>query len=132
MCDSTAWCIQPTASFCCIDSLSPLPPPPPSYSYKGHKNSDYKLDSCLSHDDAHVVSGSEDGRVCFWDLVEVSLSICLYCLPASLSVCLSVCLSVGLSPSVSVCLCLHVLLVSLTLSLFLCVSTLFYPSLCKT
>ena len=41
------------------------------YSYKGHSNSDYKLDSCLSHDDAHVVSGSEDGRVCFWDLVEV-------------------------------------------------------------
>lgn len=33
---------------------------------------DYKLDSCLTHDDAHVVSGSEDGRVCFWDLVEVS------------------------------------------------------------
>ena len=32
---------------------------------------DYKLDSCLTHDDAHVVSGSEDGRVCFWDLVEV-------------------------------------------------------------
>ena len=42
-------------------------------SYKGHKNSDYKLDSSLSHDDAHVVSGSEDGRVCFWDLVEVSM-----------------------------------------------------------
>ncbi len=40
-------------------------------SYSGHKNSDYKLDSCLSHDDAYVVSGSEDGRVCFWDLVEV-------------------------------------------------------------
>lgn len=30
------------------------------------------MDSCLSHDDAHVVSGSEDGRICFWDLVEVS------------------------------------------------------------
>lgn len=40
-------------------------------SYKGHKSMDYKLDSCLTHDDAHVVSGSEDGRVCFWDLVEV-------------------------------------------------------------
>ena len=43
----------------------------PIHSYKGHTNSDYKLDSCLSHDDAYVVSGSEDGRVCFWDLVEV-------------------------------------------------------------
>ncbi|CAI8047078.1 WD repeat domain-containing protein 83 [Geodia barretti] len=42
-------------------------------SYKGHKNQDYKLDSCLSHDDAHVVSGSEDGTVCFWDLVEGNL-----------------------------------------------------------
>ena len=41
--------------------------------YKGHKNSDYKLDSSLSHDDAHIVSGSEDGRICFWDLVEVQL-----------------------------------------------------------
>jgi mitogen-activated protein kinase organizer 1 len=42
-------------------------------SYKGHKNQDYKLDSCLSHDDAHVVSGSEDGTVCFWDLIEGNL-----------------------------------------------------------
>ena len=41
--------------------------------YKGHKNSDYKLDSSLSHDDAYIVSGSEDGRICFWDLVEVQL-----------------------------------------------------------
>ncbi|XP_064387082.1 WD repeat domain-containing protein 83-like [Halichondria panicea] len=38
--------------------------------YSGHVNSDYKLDSCLSQDDSHVISGSEDGRVCFWDLVE--------------------------------------------------------------
>ena len=41
------------------------------YRYSGHVNSDYKLDSCLSQDDSHVISGSEDGRVCFWDLVEV-------------------------------------------------------------
>ena len=40
--------------------------------YKGHRNADYKLDSCLSHDDAYVISGSEDGRIYFWDLVEVS------------------------------------------------------------
>ena len=45
------------------------------HSYKGHSNSDYKLDSCLSHNDAYVVSGSEDGRVCFWDLVEVSYKV---------------------------------------------------------
>ena len=42
-----------------------------AYSYKGHRNEDYKVDSCLTHDDAHIVSGSEDGQVCFWDLVEV-------------------------------------------------------------
>ena len=35
-------------------------------------NNDYKLDSVLSHTDGHVVSGSEDGRICVWDLVEVS------------------------------------------------------------
>ena len=46
--------------------------------YKGHKNSDYKLDSSLSHDDAHVVSGSEDGRICFWDLVEVQLQFMVF------------------------------------------------------
>jgi WD40 repeat protein len=45
---------------------------PSSSRYKGHSNADYKVDSCLTQDDAHVVSGSEDGRVCFWDLVEVS------------------------------------------------------------
>ena len=28
------------------------------------------MDSCLSSSDAQVVSGSEDGRICFWDLVE--------------------------------------------------------------
>ena len=47
------------------------------HSYKGHSNSEYKLDSCLSHDDACVVSGSEDGRICFWDLVEVKIKIFL-------------------------------------------------------
>ena len=47
-------------------------------SYKGHKNQDYKLDSCLSHDDAHVVSGSEDGTVCFWDLIEVYIQYIPY------------------------------------------------------
>ncbi|KAJ3022439.1 UNVERIFIED_CONTAM: WD repeat-containing protein 83 [Siphonaria sp. JEL0065] len=42
-------------------------------SYKGHKNMDYKIISTLSNDDAHVISGSEDGRICFWDLVEGTL-----------------------------------------------------------
>jgi WD40 repeat protein len=41
--------------------------------YTGHKNSEYKVTATLSSDDAHVICGSEDGRVCFWDLVEVKL-----------------------------------------------------------
>ncbi|XP_063787242.1 WD repeat domain-containing protein 83 isoform X3 [Pseudophryne corroboree] len=41
--------------------------------YTGHQNKSYKLDSCLSEKDTHVVSCSEDGTVCFWDLVEGSL-----------------------------------------------------------
>jgi len=39
--------------------------------YRGHENSQYKLDCCLSNDDAFVISGSEDRRICMWDLVEV-------------------------------------------------------------
>ncbi|KAJ3098169.1 WD repeat-containing protein 83 [Phlyctochytrium planicorne] len=41
--------------------------------YRGHKNSEYKIASTLSNDDAYVISGSEDGRICFWDLVEGTL-----------------------------------------------------------
>lgn len=64
--------------------MGPLPPlcpgkaQPPLISftprYTGHKNKEYKLDCCLSERDTHVVSCSEDGKVFFWDLVEVSLS----------------------------------------------------------
>lgn len=38
--------------------------------YKGHENKAFKMDSCLTNTDAHVVSGSEDGRVFYWDLVD--------------------------------------------------------------
>ncbi|KAH9549693.1 hypothetical protein CY35_10G032500 [Sphagnum magellanicum] len=41
--------------------------------YKGHDNKSYKMDSCLTNSDAHVVSGSEDGNVIFWDLVDGSI-----------------------------------------------------------
>lgn len=43
-----------------------------SYRFKGHRNTEYKIDSSLTHDDSHIVSGSEDGKIYFWDLVEVS------------------------------------------------------------
>jgi mitogen-activated protein kinase organizer 1 len=38
--------------------------------YAGHRNSEFKIQSCFSNTDAHVVSGSEDGKIVFWDLVE--------------------------------------------------------------
>ncbi|RKO84259.1 WD40-repeat-containing domain protein [Blyttiomyces helicus] len=38
--------------------------------YTGHKNSQYRIVACLTNTDAHVISGSEDGRICMWDLVE--------------------------------------------------------------
>lgn len=43
-----------------------------SYRFKDHRNTEYKIDSSLTHDDSHIVSGSEDGKIYFWDLVEVS------------------------------------------------------------
>ena len=42
------------------------------YRYTGHKNNQYKIDSCLNHEDTLVVSGSEDGKVYMWDLIDVS------------------------------------------------------------
>ena len=48
-----------------------------NFRYTGHRNKDYKLDSVLSHTDGHVVSGSEDGRIFFWDLVEVGTYLLL-------------------------------------------------------
>ncbi|XP_074269352.1 uncharacterized protein LOC141592536 [Silene latifolia] len=41
--------------------------------YKGHVCKSYKLDCCLTNSDAHVVGGSEDGYIFFWDLVDASV-----------------------------------------------------------
>ena len=38
--------------------------------YAGHANSQYKLACSLSHDDALVLCGSEDGSLHVWDLVD--------------------------------------------------------------
>ncbi|CAD7925207.1 unnamed protein product [Amoebophrya sp. A25] len=38
--------------------------------YEGHKNCDFKIHSCLDPTDAYVFSGSEDGKVYVWELVE--------------------------------------------------------------
>lgn len=43
-------------------------------SFTGHKNKEYKIDSCVMHNDTHVVSGSEDGGIYFWDLIEAKVT----------------------------------------------------------
>lgn len=48
------------------------------YRYKGHKNDNYKIDSCLNCKDTHILSGSEDGSVYIWDLIEVTSLIFVY------------------------------------------------------
>ncbi|XP_032812862.1 WD repeat domain-containing protein 83 [Petromyzon marinus] len=45
--------------------------------YTGHVSGRYNLDCALSERDTHVVSGSEDGKVYFWDLVQASLALTL-------------------------------------------------------
>ncbi|KAG8197012.1 hypothetical protein JTE90_004284 [Oedothorax gibbosus] len=38
--------------------------------YVGHKNERYRIESCLNNADTLVVSGSEDGCIYAWDLIE--------------------------------------------------------------
>ncbi|KAI9828408.1 MAG: hypothetical protein M1832_002836 [Thelocarpon impressellum] len=38
--------------------------------YRGHKNTEYRVRACLARNDAIVISGSEDGSVRAWDLLE--------------------------------------------------------------
>lgn len=38
--------------------------------YKGHTNTDFRVRSCLGMADAVVISGSEDGQLYAWDLLE--------------------------------------------------------------
>lgn len=45
--------------------------------FTGHKNTQYKIDSCLNHEDTLIFSGSEDGCVYIWDLIEVSIYMVL-------------------------------------------------------
>jgi len=39
-------------------------------SYSGHANEKYKLQSVFTYNDAYIVSGSEDGTIHFWELVQ--------------------------------------------------------------
>lgn len=42
-------------------------------SYKGHSNTNHKVEAIFTNTDAHVVAGSEDGTICFWELVSESM-----------------------------------------------------------
>ena len=39
--------------------------------YRGHVNNEFRIDSVISSSDRHVLSGSEDGYVYIWHLVDV-------------------------------------------------------------
>lgn len=39
-------------------------------SYRGHTNKDYRIRSCLGMADSVVISGSEDGKLYAWDMLE--------------------------------------------------------------
>ena len=41
--------------------------------YVGHKNSKYMVECGLNKQDDHVVSGSEDGFIYIWDLIEANI-----------------------------------------------------------
>lgn len=45
--------------------------------FSGHRNINYKIDSILTPDDSHVISGSEDNNVYVWDLVSAKLKTTL-------------------------------------------------------
>ena len=40
-----------------------------THRYKGHAHKQFGLQSCLTYNDAYIMSGSEDGLVFVWDLV---------------------------------------------------------------
>ncbi len=43
------------------------------FRYTGHQNTKYKIESCLDRNDSVVISGSEDGVIYVWDMVEESI-----------------------------------------------------------
>lgn len=43
------------------------------YSGPEYINGEYRLISTLSYTDAYVISGSENGTICMWDLVETDM-----------------------------------------------------------
>ncbi|CCJ29548.1 unnamed protein product, partial [Pneumocystis jirovecii] len=41
--------------------------------FEGHVNSEYRVRSCFGQTEKMIISGSEDGRICVWDLLEAKL-----------------------------------------------------------
>ena len=41
--------------------------------YKGHTNKQYQIESCLNNESSEIFSGSEDGYVYRWDLLEAKI-----------------------------------------------------------
>lgn len=39
-------------------------------SFQGHKQKEYKVESILSNDDAYAITGSEDGKIYIYDVLE--------------------------------------------------------------
>ncbi|KAI8907902.1 WD40-repeat-containing domain protein [Gorgonomyces haynaldii] len=41
--------------------------------YRGHQNTQFRSRAAISFNDAHVLAGSEDGKILMWDLVDASV-----------------------------------------------------------
>ncbi|ETO21466.1 hypothetical protein RFI_15739, partial [Reticulomyxa filosa] len=41
--------------------------------YKGHSNKEYKVVSIFGLDESYIISGSEDGKIYFWDLLSANV-----------------------------------------------------------
>lgn len=38
--------------------------------YQGHINKTYQIENCMNNDFSEIISGSEDGNVCIWSLID--------------------------------------------------------------
>ncbi|KAJ1920226.1 hypothetical protein H4219_001459 [Mycoemilia scoparia] len=42
-------------------------------SYRGHKNKNYRIQSRLNNSDEYIATGSEDGSIVIWDLLDANI-----------------------------------------------------------
>lgn len=43
--------------------------------YKGHKNRIYQIQSCMNNESSEILSGSEDGHIYVWDVVDSKVKL---------------------------------------------------------